>query len=129
MMGIGQTSVTFTDRAARKAREFIAKEGGGDLAVRIRVVSGGCSGLAYEMQLEPAVAGPGDELFETNGVKVLLDAGSRRFVAGSTVDWQEAALGTGGFKVHNPNATGACGCGESFSVGGGPGGAGERFSV
>lgn len=118
--------ISFTDGAVRKLREILAKQGNPNAAVRVRVVGGGCSGLSYQMGLEPPVASPGDLLFETNGVKVLLDESSRPHVEGSVVDWQGSALGSGGFKFNNPNATGACGCGESFttSKGSGTGGSG-----
>ncbi len=122
-------AITFTEGAVRKLREILEKEGNPDVAVRVRVVGGGCSGFSYQMGLEPPEPGPGDELFETNGVRVLLDARSRPYVAGSVVDWQGGVLGSGGFKFNNPNATGACGCGESFTVDRQAGGAGESFSV
>lgn len=124
-------AVTFSDGAVKKLREILAKQGNPDLAVRIRVVGGGCSGLSYQMGLEPPVAAPGDELFETGGVRVLLDQESRPYVEGSVVDWQGSALGSGGFKFLNPNATGSCGCGESFTAGEGPAkpAAGSSFSV
>lgn len=111
-----QPAITFTDGAVAKLREILSKQGSPDLAVRVRVASGGCSGLSYEMGLEPPVAQPGDELFETNGVKVLLDGESRPHVEGAVVDWQGSTLGSGGFKFENPNAAGACGCGESFTT-------------
>jgi iron-sulfur cluster assembly accessory protein len=122
-----QPAISFTDGAVAKLREILAKQGSPDLAVRVRVTSGGCSGLSYDMGLEPPVAQPGDELFETNGVKVLLDAGSRPHVEGSVIDWQGSTLGSGGFKFNNPNAAGACGCGESFTTKKKP--AAESFDV
>lgn len=111
-----QPAITFTDGAVAKLREILSKQGDPDLAVRVRVAGGGCSGLSYQMGLEPPVPQPDDELFETNGVKVLLDEGSRPYLAGSVVDWQGSTLGSGGFKFQNPNAAGACGCGESFTT-------------
>jgi iron-sulfur cluster assembly protein len=112
-----QPAISFTDGALRKLREILAKQEAADLAVRVRVAGGGCSGLSYEMGLEPAVAGAADDLFETGGVKVLLDRGSRPYLEGAVVDWEEGKLGGGGFRFENPNATGSCGCGESFTVG------------
>jgi iron-sulfur cluster assembly protein len=112
-----QPVITFTEGALGKLRDILSKQEAPDLAVRVRVAGGGCSGLSYQMGLEPAVAGPGDDLFETGGVKVLLDRGSRPYVEGAVVDWQEGQLGSGGFRFDNPNATGSCGCGESFTVG------------
>lgn len=111
-----QPVITFTDGAVAKLREILAKQGNPDLAVRVRVASGGCSGMSYQMGLEPPVPQSGDELFETNGVKVLLDGDSKPYVEGSVVDWQGSTLGSGGFKFENPNAAGACGCGESFTT-------------
>ncbi len=109
-------AVAFSDGAVKKLREILAKQGNPDLAVRIRVGGGGCSGLSYQIGLEPPVAAPGDELFETNGITVLLDEQSRPYVEGSIVEWQGSMLGGGGFKFLNPNATGSCGCGESFTT-------------
>jgi iron-sulfur cluster assembly protein len=111
-----QPAITFTDGAVAKLREILAKQGEPDLAVRVRVAGGGCSGLSYQMGLEPPVPQPGDELFESNGVKVLLDGESRPYVEGARIDWQGSMLGSGGFKFENPNATGSCGCGESFQA-------------
>lgn len=122
-----QPAITFTDGAVAKLREILAKQGTPDLAVRVRVASGGCSGYSYQMGLEPPVTQPGDELFETNGVKVLLDEDSRPYVEGAVIDWQGSTLGGGGFKFTNPNATGACGCGESFTTRKKP--AAESFDV
>lgn len=110
------TPISFSDGAVTKLREILAKQGNPDVAVRVRVVGGGCSGMSYQMGLEPPVAEAGDLLFETNGVKVLLDESSKPYVEGAVVDWQGSALGSGGFKFTNPNATGACGCGESFTT-------------
>lgn len=122
-------AIRFTEGAVKKLRQILEKEGNPDVAVRVRVVGGGCSGFSYQMGIEPPEPGPGDELFETNGVKVLLDARSRPFVAGSVVDWQEGMLGSGGFKFSNPNATGSCGCGESFTVDKRAMDGGESFDV
>jgi iron-sulfur cluster assembly protein len=111
-----QQPITFTPEAVARLREILEKQGNPDVAVRVRVTSGGCSGFSYQMGLEPPVAQPGDELFETNGVKVLLDDESRPYVEGAVVAWQGSTLGSGGFKFENPNAAGSCGCGESFQA-------------
>ncbi len=123
-----QPAITFTNGAVEKLREILEKQGNPDLAVRVRVAGGGCSGMSYQMGLEPPVPQAGDELFETNGVKVLLDVKSKPYVEGAVVDWQGSMLGSGGFKFENPNATGSCGCGESFTTGK-PAAAAESFDV
>ena len=121
--------ISFTDGAVTKLRELLVKQGNPDVAVRVRVVGGGCSGMSYQMGLEPPIPQAGDLFFETNGVKVLLDEPSRPYVEGSVVDWQGSTLGSGGFKFTNPNATGACGCGESFTTSTRPGGGSGAFEV
>ena len=85
-----------------------------DLALRVYVSGGGCSGLQYGMALDENFEAD-DHVFESKGVKCVVDAMSLRYIAGSTVDYVTTGMG-GGFKVENPNATGGCGCGSSFST-------------
>jgi iron-sulfur cluster assembly protein len=86
--------------------------------LRLWVAGGGCSGLSYGMAIDEDVD-EDDLVFESDGVKAVVDPMSYRFVAGSTVDYDsDSGLG-GGFKVDNPNATSTCGCKSSFRAEGG----------
>ncbi len=87
--------------------------------LRIYVQGGGCSGFSYGMVLdEPA---DGDQIFEQDGIKVIVDPMSLRYLEGAEVDYKEDLMG-GGFAIKNPNATSTCGCGHSFNAGEGGGG-------
>jgi iron-sulfur cluster assembly protein len=109
-------SITITDQAAAKGKELLAAEAveRNDPGLRVRIAGGGCSGLMYQMEFADG-AEEGDEVFEHNGFKVFVDKKSLFFLNGSQLDYQSALTGAG-FKFHNPNVKGSCGCGESFSV-------------
>ena len=87
--------------------------------LRIYVQGGGCSGFSYGMVLDEAAEG--DQVFEKEGVKVIVDSMSLRYLEGAEVDYKEDLMG-GGFAIKNPNATSTCGCGHSFNAGGEGGG-------
>ncbi len=106
--------LTLTDGAAEVVRDLVAQQERDDLALRVYVSGGGCSGLQYGMALDENIE-QDDQVFESNGVRVVVDAVSLRYIAGSTVDYVNTGMG-GGFKVENPNAKGGCGCGSSFST-------------
>jgi iron-sulfur cluster assembly accessory protein len=82
--------------------------------LRIYVQGGGCSGFSYGMVLDEV--SDGDEVFETDGIKVIVDPMSLRYLEGAEVDYKDDLLG-GGFAIKNPNAKSTCGCGHSFSTG------------
>lgn len=106
--------VTLTEKAALKVREIIEArddEEKDQLALRLYVTGGGCSGLSYGLALD--LPGEDDTVIDSGGVKVLVDPESARFVAGSEIDFKEALMG-GGFSISNPNAIRTCGCGSSF---------------
>ena len=109
------TLLTMTEAAATEVRALIAQQERDDLALRVYVSGGGCSGLQYGMALDENIE-PGDEVFEISGVKAVVDSTSLRYLAGSVVDYIQTDMG-GGFKIENPNATKSCGCGSSFSAG------------
>ncbi len=109
------TLLTMTEAAANEVRALIAQQERDDLALRVYVSGGGCSGLQYGMALDENIE-PGDETFEINGVRAVVDSTSLRYLAGSVVDYIQTDMG-GGFKIENPNATKSCGCGSSFSAG------------
>lgn len=104
--------VTLTEKAVLKVREIIdEREDKEDLALRLFVKGGGCSGLSYGLALD--YAKEDDNVIEMDGVKVVVDPESAYFVEGSEIDYKEALMG-GGFAISNPNAVRTCGCGSSF---------------
>ena len=105
--------VTLTDRAAKHVNTFLAKRGKG-VGLRLGVRTSGCSGLAYKLEFADAV-NPEDVLFESNGVKVLVDPKSLPYIDGTVLDFAREGLNEG-FKFTNPNIKDECGCGESFNV-------------
>ena len=105
--------VTLTDRAAKHVNTFLAKRGKG-VGLRLGVRTSGCSGLAYKLEFADAV-NPEDVLFESNGVKVLVDPKSLPYLDGTVLDFAREGLNEG-FKFTNPNIKDECGCGESFNV-------------
>jgi iron-sulfur cluster assembly protein len=110
-----QTEIMLTDAAISEVKKFMESENAGSEAgLRIRVVPGGCSGFSYSMQIED---GPrqGDDILEQNGLKIFVDKFSRQYLEGVQVDYVNSVMGSG-FTFNNPNATGSCGCGSSFSV-------------
>ena len=107
--------IALTDRAAQEVRDILEQQGNPeDVRLRIYVAGGGCSGLQYGMALDENVE-EGDEFFVDKDINIIIDAMSLKYITGSTVDYVETAMG-GGFKVENPNAVRACGCGSSFST-------------
>jgi iron-sulfur cluster assembly protein len=106
--------VSLTANASQMVKDLIEQQDRTDLALRVYVSGGGCSGLQYGMALDENIE-PDDQVFESQGVKVVVDAMSLRYIAGATVDYVDSGMG-GGFKVENPNASGGCGCGSSFST-------------
>jgi iron-sulfur cluster assembly accessory protein len=107
--------IKLTEAAGRKMSQLMKRDGVADGALRVKVVGGGCAGLEYKMDFEKNPPTPKDILIETAGTRVLVDVKSALYVSGSEIDFKDAMIG-GGFKIHNPNATATCSCGESFSV-------------
>lgn len=107
--------LTITDKAAEKIRTHLVAEGKdlGRFGLRITVEGGGCSGYQYRMDL--AEAAPEDNVYLHADARVFVDPRSLLFIGDSVVDFQEGLTGAG-FSVRNPNVTGTCGCGTSFSV-------------
>lgn len=106
--------IKLTERAGKKVRSLLNKQGRPRGVLRVAVIGGGCSGLQYKMDLQDAPASR-DILVESSGICVVVDPKSALYVTGSELDFIEA-LQDGGFKVHNPNAETSCSCGESFSA-------------
>ena len=106
--------VMLTPVAGAKVRELLETEGNPDLALRVYVAGGGCSGLQYGMALDDSML-EGDTLIETDGIRVLVDAESLGFIMGAEIDYVDSLMGAG-FQVNNPNAVSSCGCGHSFKT-------------
>jgi iron-sulfur cluster assembly protein len=106
-------SVTLSERAAKHVSNFIAKRGKG-VGVRIGVKTSGCSGMSYKLEIADETA-PEDLVFESHGVKVLVDPKSLPYIDGTELDYAREGLNEG-FKFNNPNVKDQCGCGESFNV-------------
>lgn len=107
--------ITITDKGAEKVHEFLSAQNA-DLAVaglRVGVRGGGCSGFQYNLAFDEQR--DGDAVFESHGLKILVDRPSLQYVAQSTIDYVESLQGAG-FQVNNPNVVAACGCGSSFRV-------------
>ena len=106
-------AVQLTDRAAEHVRRYIEKRGKG-VGLRLGVRTTGCSGMAYKLEYADAV-NPEDLLFESHGVKVVVDPKSLPYLEGTELDFTREGLNEG-FKFNNPNVKDECGCGESFNV-------------
>jgi iron-sulfur cluster assembly accessory protein len=107
------TSITITERAAERIAQIVCNEPGNKM-FRVSVEGGGCSGFEYCFDLVPG-AEPQDAVIERADAKVLVDSLSLTYLAGSEIDYVDDLMGAS-FKIKNPNATAACGCGTSFSV-------------
>ena len=105
--------IALTDSAAVKVKELISAEGNDELALRVAVRPGGCSGFSYEMFFDSDVAGD-DVTADYSGVKVVVDQSSAQLLSGATLDYKDG-LQQAGFAIDNPNAQRTCGCGQSFS--------------
>ena len=105
--------ITLSDNAAVKVKELIKAEGNDELALRVAVRPGGCSGFSYEMFFDTDIA-PDDTVAELGGVRVVVDSASAPFLKGASLDYKDGLQGAG-FAINNPNATRSCGCGQSFS--------------
>lgn len=106
-------NITLTDKAATRLKDIIASKGE-NLALRVMIRTGGCSGFEYGMALERNPR-PDDTVAEHEGVKVVVDPNSLKYLDGSTIDYVDSLMG-GGFAINNPNAASSCGCGQSFKT-------------
>ena len=105
--------ITLTDIAAVKVKELVEAEGEMDLALRVAVRPGGCSGYSYEMFF--ASETEADDISQFYGdVRVVSDSMSAQLLEGATLDFKDGLMGSG-FAIDNPNAQRTCGCGNSFS--------------
>ena len=107
-----QTTIVLTDDAATQVKTLMEKQGRTDLALRLFVTQGGCSGFSYGMALDPNTR-PDDAVVEKDGVRLIVDAFSQKYLGGVEVGFSSNLMG-GGFTIKNPNAASSCGCGHSF---------------
>jgi iron-sulfur cluster assembly accessory protein len=105
--------LTLTDTASSKVKQLIDAEGNPELALRVAVRPGGCSGLSYEMFFDTDVS-PDDVTTEFGDVRVVVDPASSQYLTGASLDYKDG-LQEAGFTINNPNTTRTCGCGQSFS--------------
>ena len=107
--------IEITDKGAEKVHEFLSSQEADTTVagLRVGVRGGGCSGFQYQLAFDEQRES--DVVFESHGLKLLVDGESLQFVSGSTIDYEESLQGAG-FKVNNPNVVAACGCGSSFRV-------------
>src|SRR3989338_7041909 len=103
-----------TEKAIAQAKSVLAREKLEGYGLRVAVVTSGCSGYSYHMDFEKE-AKAGDTVLEMDGLKVYVDASSRKYLQGTVIDYVSSVQGAG-FKFLNPNATSTCGCGTSFSA-------------
>lgn len=105
-----------TENAAVEIKKFMGSEEGlpETAGLRVRVVPGGCSGFQYSLNIEEE-SKQGDHIMDAHGVRLFVDMFSAQYLAGVKIDYVTNVMGSG-FTFENPNATGGCGCGSSFTA-------------
>lgn len=106
-------AITMTENAASRVRTFLENRGKG-IGLRLGVKTTGCSGMAYVLEFVDEL-NEEDQVFEYDGVKIIIDAKSLVYLDGTELDYVKEGLNEG-FEFNNPNAKSECGCGESFNV-------------
>lgn len=104
--------ITLSPTAASKLQGIMQEKNIEDYALRVFVSGGGCSGLSYGMTFAEG-SELGDQIFETGGLRVVVDPGSAQYLDGAEIDYIDSLMG-GGFRIENPNAVQTCSCGSSF---------------
>ena len=109
-------TLILTDRAAQEVHKFMQAEAlpAESAGLRVSVLPGGCSGFKYSLNIEERAL-EDDTLLDINGVRVFVDGFSMQYLSGITIDYTSSMQGSG-FTFNNPNATGGCGCGSSFTA-------------
>lgn len=108
--------ITVTTTAASKINELLSEENKTSAALRVFVQGGGCSGFQYGLMIDEGEGQANtDTVIETNGIRLVVDPISARYLSGAEVDFVDNLTG-GGFTIKNPNAKSTCGCGSSFNV-------------
>ncbi|MFQ5780724.1 MAG: HesB/IscA family protein [Nitrospiria bacterium] len=106
--------IQLTPNAVKEVKGMIERKNLGNVALRVSVQGGGCSGLTYSLNFDTEVT-THDAFFEVEGLRVIVDKKSALYLTGTKLDFSKELVG-GGFKFLNPNAKQSCGCGESFST-------------
>jgi iron-sulfur cluster assembly accessory protein len=106
--------VTLSAAAVKQVKEVMAQQGFTNYVLAVRVVPAGCSGLGYDLNLVKE-AKPGDLTWQQDGITIVTDAISSKYLIGTEMDYVTSDTASG-FKFHNPNAKSSCGCGSSFSA-------------
>ena len=106
--------ITLTESAVKEVKRLIDLQGITEGGLRLGVKGGGCSGLSYTMNFDEKI-GPHDQVYDIEGIKVIVDAKSAIYLQGTQLDYYKDLM-TGSFRFINPNASKTCGCGESFSA-------------
>ena len=106
------SGIVLSDAAAAKVKTLLEQEGRDDLALRVAVQPGGCSGLRYQLYFDDRSL-DGDQVVDFSGVNVVVDRMSTPYLAGAVIDFVDT-IEKQGFTIDNPNATGSCACGDSF---------------
>ncbi len=107
--------VSLTPMAIEKVKEILTQQTPKPTGLRVAVVGGGCSGFSYHMAFENQINESSDNVYEFDGLKVMVDQMSEMYLDGVQIDYIESIEGSG-FKFNNPNVKSTCGCGSSFSV-------------
>lgn len=110
---VNQMAITITENAAERVQGFMKQRGKCE-GLRLGVKTTGCSGLAYVIEYADSIDAS-DEVFESNGVKIIVDPKSLVYLDGTELDYGKEGLNEG-FKFNNPNVKDECGCGESFTI-------------
>ena len=109
------TMVAMSDGAVEQLRKLMAEQENPELALRVFVYPGGCSGMSYGMAFEEEFSDD-DMLFTQGGMRLVVDENSAHYLKGAQIDYEDSLMG-GGFRIFNPNAVRSCGCGHSFDTG------------
>lgn len=107
-------AISITEQGAQRVSDFLVNRGSG-IGVRLAVKTTGCSGMAYVIEFVDELNEDEDEVFESNGVKIVVDKKSLVYIDGTEMDFVKEGLNEG-FAFNNPNEKDSCGCGESFTV-------------
>ncbi len=107
--------VTLSERAENQLKHLIEEQDKQGYGLRVYIQGGGCSGMSYGMEFDDEVQ-YGDEVWEKDGVQLIIDKFSLKYIDGSEIDYVEEGLMGGSFQVKNPQAKATCGCGQSFKA-------------
>ena len=106
--------INLSKAAASEIKRLFTKQVQASSMFRLGVQSGGCAGIYYTLEFDSAITSK-DKVYDCQGIKILVEETSLKYIDGLTLDYTEDLMG-GGFRFHNPNASSSCGCGNSFSV-------------